>query len=69
VKVKSVSSWLGLLRNYITGTVTYQNIDHQKVTLLINKATEGQRPLGIPKRRWEDNIKVDVQEVGGGGGD
>jgi hypothetical protein len=27
---------------------------------------EGRRPLGIPRRRWEDNIKVDVQEVGCG---
>jgi hypothetical protein len=26
-------------------------------------------PLGRPRRRWEDNIKMDVQEVGGGRGD
>jgi hypothetical protein len=25
---------------------------------------EGQRPLGRPRRRWEDNIKMDLQEVG-----
>jgi len=24
----------------------------------------GKRPLGRPKRRWEDNIKIDLQEVG-----
>jgi hypothetical protein len=24
----------------------------------------GRRPLGRPKRRWEDNIKMDLQEVG-----
>jgi len=30
---------------------------------------EGRRPLGIPRRRWEDNIKMDLQEVGGGFGD
>ena len=30
---------------------------------------EGKRPLGKPRRRWEDNIKMDVQEVGGGCGD
>jgi hypothetical protein len=29
---------------------------------------EGKRPLGRPRRRWEDNIKMDVQEVGGGRG-
>ena len=25
------------------------------------------RPLGRPRRRWEDNIKMDLQEVGCGG--
>ena len=30
---------------------------------------EGKRLLGRPRHRWEDNIKVDVQEVGGGRGD
>ena len=30
---------------------------------------EGKRPLGRPRRRWEDNIKMDLEEVGGGGGD
>ena len=25
---------------------------------------EGKRPLGRPRRRWEDNIKLDLQEVG-----
>ena len=30
---------------------------------------EGQRPLGRPRRRWEDNIKMDIQEVGCGGMD
>ena len=28
-----------------------------------------ERPLGRPRRRWEDNIKMNLQEVGGGGGD
>jgi hypothetical protein len=27
---------------------------------------EGKRPLGRARRRWEDNIKMDLQEVGGG---
>jgi hypothetical protein len=30
---------------------------------------EGKRPLGRPRRRWEDNIKMNFQEVGGGHGD
>jgi hypothetical protein len=27
---------------------------------------EGKRPMGRPRRRWEDNIKMDLQEVGWG---
>ena len=30
---------------------------------------EGKRPLGRPRCRWEDNIKMDLQEVGCGGMD
>ena len=30
---------------------------------------EGKRPLGRSRRRWDDNIKMDLQEVGGDGGD
>jgi hypothetical protein len=30
---------------------------------------EGKRSLGRPKHRWEDNIKMDLQEVGESRGD
>ena len=30
---------------------------------------EGNRPLGRPRNRWEDNIKMDLQEIGCGGMD
>ena len=30
---------------------------------------EGKSPLGRPRRRWEDNIKMDLQEVGESCGD
>ena len=30
---------------------------------------EGKRPLGRQRRRWEDNIKIDLEEVGRGCGD
>jgi len=30
---------------------------------------EGKRPLGKPRRRWKDNIKMNLQEVGRGCGD
>jgi hypothetical protein len=28
---------------------------------------EGKRPLGRPRRRWLDNIKIDLREIGWGG--
>jgi hypothetical protein len=31
--------------------------------------TEGKRPLGRPRLRWEDNIMMDIQEIGCGGMD
>jgi hypothetical protein len=30
--------------------------------VLVGK-TEEKRPLGCPRRRWEDNIKMDLKEV------
>jgi hypothetical protein len=37
-------------------------------SVLVGKP-EGKRRLGRPRHRWEDNIKVDLQEVGCGGMD
>jgi hypothetical protein len=39
------------------------------VSAISDGVAVGQRPLRRPRRRWEDNIKMDVQEVGGGYGD
>jgi hypothetical protein len=36
--------------------------------LLVGKP-EGKRPLGIPRRRWVDNIKTDLLEIGWDGVD
>jgi len=36
-------------------------------TILVGKL-EGKRQLGRPRRRWEDNIKGDLQEVESGNG-
>ena len=38
------------------------------IHVLVGKP-EGKRPLEGPRRRWEDNIKLDLQEVGGGCGE
>jgi hypothetical protein len=34
--------------------------------ILVGKPV-GKRPLGRPRRKWGDNIMMDLQEVGGGG--
>jgi hypothetical protein len=39
------------------------------VNRVLEGKPEGRRPLGRPRRRWEDNIKADLQEVGCGGMD
>ena len=38
--------------------------DREVDRVLVGKP-EGKRPLGRPRCRWEDNIKMDLQEVGG----
>jgi hypothetical protein len=37
-------------------------------TVLVGKS-EGKRPLGRPRRRWDDNIKMDLREKRWGGMD
>ena len=37
----------------------------RRVQVLVGKP-QGKRPLGRPKRRWEDNITMNLQEVGCG---
>ena len=39
----------------------------EKVYRVLVGKPEGKRPLGRPRRRWEDNIKMDLQDVGYGG--
>jgi len=46
-----------------THTHTHTHIHTHRV--LVGKP-EGKRPLGRPRRKWEDNIKMDLQEVGCG---
>ena len=53
-------SWAGHVASMGQGRGVYRD--------LVGKP-EGKRPLGRPRRRWEDNIKMDIQEVGGGCGD
>ena len=46
----------------------FRGLLYEIYRVLIGKP-EGKRPLGRPRRRWEDTIKMDLLEVGGGGGD
>ena len=41
--------------------------DERGVHRVLVGKPEGKRPLGRPRRRWEDNIKKDLKEVGGVG--
>jgi hypothetical protein len=43
--------------------------DRRGVHRILVRKREGKRPLGRPRRRWEDNTKMDLQEVGCGGMD
>jgi hypothetical protein len=46
----------------------YTNRDEHTYRILVGKP-EGKTPLGRPRRRWEDNIKMDLKEIGWGGMD
>ena len=50
------------------GHVARMGLDRDVHRVLVGKP-EGKRPLGRPRRRWEDNIKMDLKEVEGGRGD
>ena len=50
--------WAGIVARMGEGRGVYR--------VLVGKP-QGKRPLGRPRRRWEDNIKMDLWEVGGGG--
>ena len=52
--------WVGHVARMVERRCVYR--------VLVGKP-EGNRPLGRPWRRWEDNIKMDLEEVGCGGMD
>ena len=41
--------------------------ERRGVYRVLVRKPEGKRPVGRPRRRWEDKVKVDLQEVGCGG--
>jgi hypothetical protein len=50
------------------GHVARMGEDRGVHRVLVGKP-KGKKTLGRPRRRWENNIKMDLQKVGGGGGD
>jgi hypothetical protein len=50
-------SWAGHVAHVGEGRGAYR---------ILVRRPDGRRPLGRPRRRWEDNIKMDLQEVGWG---
>jgi hypothetical protein len=42
--------------------------EERKVYKVLVGKPEGKRPLGRPRHRWEDGIRVDLREIGLGGG-
>jgi hypothetical protein len=58
----------GLVYVIMAGHVVRMGEERGVHIVLVGKP-EGKRPLGISRRRWEDNIKMDLKEVRGGRGD
>ena len=54
---------LKLRRLRWTGHVARIELSRNAYRVLVGKP-EGKRPLGRPKRRWDDNIRMDLREVG-----
>jgi len=50
------------------GHVARMGVRRDVHRVLVGKP-EGKKPLGRPRRRWEDNIKMDLHDVGCGGMD
>jgi hypothetical protein len=40
--------------------------DRRGVYRVLDRKPDGKRPLGRPRHRWEDNIKIDLQGMGWG---
>ena len=51
----------------VAGRVPYMRERGGAYKVLVGKP-DAKRPIGRPRRRWEDNIKMDLQELGWGHG-
>ena len=53
------------INNQLNATITRMGEERGAYRVLVRKP-EGKRPLGRPRHRWVDNIRMDLQEVGCG---
>jgi hypothetical protein len=60
--------WIKSRRMRWAGHITRMGAKRNAYRILVRKP-EGKRPLGRPRRRWTDNIKMDLREIGWGGMD
>jgi hypothetical protein len=56
--VRVIKSW----RMRWAGHVARMGVGRGVYRVLVRRP-EGKRPLGRPRRRWEDNIKMDLREI------
>ena len=42
----------------------YQGGERRGAYMVLVVKSKGKKPLGRPRNRWEDNVKIDLQEVG-----
>jgi len=56
-----------IFSKWVVGGLDWNELDQDRdMRRAIVRRPEGKRPLGRHRRRWEDNIKMDLQEVGCG---
>jgi hypothetical protein len=57
------------MENLMYFVINSSNRYTYKVYKVLVGKPEGKRPLGRPRRRWEDGIRMDLREIGVGGGE
>jgi hypothetical protein len=63
----SVILWSSVINNINNADITVMRMGEVRgaYNILVGRP-EGRRPLGTPRRRWEDRIKMDLREIGFG---
>jgi hypothetical protein len=66
-ELRDLYSSPSIIRNQVEedemGKSCITNVDKRNAYRLLVGKAEGKRPLGIPRRRWVDNIRMDLREV------